>query len=89
LTATLAREAEWLCREEHNEVEAEAMRVVYEDGWPGVAEDQCFPPLDRPLHSDGWPDLSPSPSTGVRVTVEVTSTTEDIEGHSACRLPCL
>jgi hypothetical protein len=87
LTATLAREAEWVRREEHNEAVDAEMEKAYESGWPGVRlADYSYPSDEGPLGPDGWPDLSLPPSTGVQVTIEVHLTVEEVEGHSACRL---
>jgi hypothetical protein len=55
--------------------------------WPGVrVEDGTWPlPTDVvPLYPDGWPDLSVR--DGMLVTVEVRTTLEGSEEHSACRL---
>jgi hypothetical protein len=96
---TKAREAEWQERQDHNDAEAARWEVEVPDGWgntrpsspvhedwPGVrVEDSTWPlPMDVvPLRPDSWPDLSVR--DGVSVTVEVRTTLEGLEGHSACR----
>jgi hypothetical protein len=37
------------------------------------------------LRPDGWPDLLPSVQDRVKVTIEVTLSIGNLEGHSACR----
>jgi hypothetical protein len=86
LTVTLAREAEWLHREEHNEAAVAAMETEYEDGWPGVRlEDRNYSSEEGPLGPDGWPNLSLPSLTRVQVMIEVHLTVEEVEGHSTCR----
>jgi hypothetical protein len=103
LAATLAREEEWRCREDHNDNEAASWAVEAPNGWGGTRpvspivekvwpgtrpEDQCFPRLeDLPPGPDGWLDLSIPTLGGVWVTM--TTTVEEVEGHSTCRLPML
>jgi hypothetical protein len=58
-----------------------------QEGWPGILVDtncETWPLLSDivPLHSDGWPDLSPPVQDGVRVTVEVVTSVGDFEDHS-------
>jgi hypothetical protein len=62
-----------------------------QEGWLGVPADAnqgTWPLLSDvvPLRPDGWPDLLPQVSDGVRVTIEVVSSIGSIEGHSTCRL---
>jgi hypothetical protein len=98
----LAREAEWKCREDHNDAEAASWAVeapdgwggvkivspIVKEGWPGVRpEDHGYPFEEGPLGPDGWPDLSLPSSGGVLVTTM--TTVKPGEGHSACRLPRL
>jgi hypothetical protein len=103
LTAKLAEEAEWRRREEHNEAAVASWAVeapdgwgntpptspVVKEGWPGSQpEDHCYPSKEGPLGPNGWPDVSIPTSSGVRVTTTMT-TVEEVEGHSARRLPML
>jgi hypothetical protein len=63
--------------------------VLVSKSWPGawVVEDGTWPLLTDvvPLHPDGWPVLSPPVQDGILVTIEVWTTVEGSEGHSACR----
>jgi hypothetical protein len=98
LVVTKAREAEWKCREELNDVEAANWAVEAPDGWGntpptspvqeewlGVPADATWPPLSDAVRPDGWPDLLLPPSGGVLVTTM--TTIGEGEEHSACRLP--
>jgi hypothetical protein len=96
--ATLAREEEWKCQEELNDVEAANWAVeapdswgntpptsLVQEGWPGVPADATWPPLSDAVCPDGWPDLSLPSSGGVLVTM--TMTIGEGGEHSTCRLP--
>jgi hypothetical protein len=88
LTATLTREAEWKCQEEHNDKEVVSWAVeapdswgnapptspVSEEGWPGIRpEDRCFPHLeDLLLGPDGWPEIIQTPHKPWNITASLT-----------------
>jgi hypothetical protein len=92
-------EEEWRRQEDHNDMEATRWAEEVPDGWgntrpsslvhedwPGVRVEGGNLPLPTdvvPLRPDSWPDLSVR--DGISVIVEVRTTLEGSEGHSACR----